>query len=82
MASSSEIIRVTARFIPEVARVMPKRYTLITNWYIPIYSDPIFCEIYAVKYISIPLKIKEVIIKIEVLKIKNLNFFKDEPPKV
>ena len=74
-ASSSDITRVTARLIPEVARVIPKRYTVITNWYTPTISEPIFLEMYAVKYISIALKIRDVIIRKDVLKIKNLKRF-------
>lgn len=74
-ASSSDTTRVTAKLIPDVASVIPKRYTVITNWYTPTISEPIFLEIYAVKYMSIALKINDVIIRKEVLKMKNLKRF-------
>ena len=45
-ASSSEIIQVVARDIPEFAIVMKKLYTDITRVNIPSASEPILFEIY------------------------------------
>ena len=75
-ASSSDTVRVMARLIPDVASVIPNRYTDIISWYTPSISVPIFLEIYTLKYISIILKIREVTTKTIVFIIKTLNRFK------
>ena len=46
-----EIRRVTARFIPEVASVIPKPYTPLISEYTPIASAPTLFEMYTLKYI-------------------------------
>lgn len=44
VASSSETILTQAKLIPERARVIPKEYVDINNWYNPTASLPILLE--------------------------------------
>ena len=75
-ASSSETILTQARLIPESARVMPKAYVDINNWYKPTASFPILLEIYTPKDTPINCKKIDIIVKINPFIINSFNFLK------
>ena len=76
VASSSETILTQARLIPERARVIPKEYVDINNWYNPTASSPILLEIYTPKDTPISCKKIDITVKTNPFIRNNFNFLK------
>ena len=79
LAFSSEAILVTAKLIPEEARVIANVYTDIISWKIPTPSAPILFEIYTLNIIPILCISIAVAVKIVTFIIKSLAFLKLSP---